>query len=62
MGFFEEKIKEELIKELYGNIDRIYDELEQKLVLEDHMRDIAIRELNKLKDQLHLVIAQSKLS
>lgn len=62
MSIFETKIKNELVKELYGNIDKIYDAMEQKLILEDAKRDVAIRELNKLKDQLYLIIAESKLS
>ncbi|MCH9814072.1 MAG: hypothetical protein K0U47_09045 [Epsilonproteobacteria bacterium] len=62
MGIFEAKIKEELAKELYTNIDKIYDALEQKLILEKAQRDTMIRELNKLKDQLYLIIGESKLS
>jgi len=62
MGTIQEKIKQELLKELYTNVDKIYDSLEQKLLLEDSNRDITIRELNKLKDQLYLVVSHSRLS
>ncbi len=62
MGTIQEKIKQELLKELYTSIDKIYDSLEQKMVLEDSKRDITIRELNKLKDQLYLVVTHSTLS
>lgn len=62
MSKIQEKIKNELLKELYTNIDKIYDALEQKLILEDQKRDVTIRELNKLKDQLYLVVNQSRLS
>jgi len=62
MGTIAEKIKQELLKELYTNVDKIYDSLEQKLLLEDSKRDITIRELNKLKDQLYLVVTHSPLS
>jgi len=62
MSTIQEKIKKELLKELYTNVDKIYDSLEQKLLLEDSKRDITIRELNKLKDQLYLVVTHSRLS
>lgn len=58
----QEKIKEELLKEIYGNIDRLYDYLEQRFELSREHEDLAIRELNKLKDQLFLIVTHSSLS
>jgi hypothetical protein len=58
----QDKIKEELLKEIYGNIDRLYDHLEQHFELSSAHEELAIRELNKLKDQLFLIVTHSKLS
>ena len=58
----QEKIKEKLLMEMYGNIDTIYDFMEQRFALSKEDHDLLIRELNKLKDQLYLIAKQSKLS
>ncbi|HHH72800.1 MAG TPA: hypothetical protein ENL04_03145 [Sulfuricurvum sp.] len=57
-----DKIKEELLKEMYTNIDKMYDFMEQHYVLSDEHHDLIIRELNKLKDQFYLISTNSKLS
>lgn len=58
----QEKIKEELRKEVYGNIDKIYDFMEQHFILDDQHRDIVVKQLNQLKDQFYLISLNSKLS
>ena len=58
----QEKIKEELLKELYGNIDRLYDSLEQRFALSKEHETLAIKQLNRLKDQLYLIVKESRLS
>lgn len=57
-----DKIKEELLKEMYTNIDKLYDFMEQHYALSDDHHDIIIRELNKLKDQFYLISNNSTLS
>ncbi len=57
-----DKIKEELLKEIYTNIDKLYDFMEQHYALSDEHHDIIIRELNKLKDQFYLISSNSALS
>lgn len=57
-----DKIKEELLKEMYINIDKMYDFMEQHYVLSNEHHDLIIRELNKLKDQFYLISSNSKLS
>jgi hypothetical protein len=57
-----DKIKEELLKEIYTNIDKLYDFMEQHYALSDDHHDIIIRELNKLKDQFYLISSNSALS
>lgn len=57
-----DKIKEELLKEMYTNIDKMYDFMEQHYVLSNEHHDLIIRELNKLKDQFYLISSNSKLS
>jgi len=58
----EKKIKEELLKEIYTNIDKLYDFMEQHYALSNEHHDLVIRELNKLKDQFYLISANSRLS
>lgn len=58
----QERIKEELLKELYTKIDTIYDFLEQRFVLTTEHENIMIGQLNRLKDQLYAILHQSKLS
>ena len=57
-----EKIKEELLKEMYTNIDKLYDFMEQHYALSNDHHDLIIRELNKLKDQFYLISSNSNLS
>ena len=56
------KIKEELLKEMYTNIDKLYDFMEQHYALSPEHHDLIIRELNKLKDQFYLISSNSSLS
>ncbi len=58
----EEKIKEELLKEIYTNIDKMYDFMEQHYVLSNEHHDLVIKQLNKLKDQFYLISNNSRLS
>lgn len=58
----QKKIKEELLKELYTDIDKMYDFLEQHFDLDPQHEDLIIKHLNKLKDQFYLIVSNSKLS
>lgn len=58
----ETKIKENLLKEIYTNIDKMYDFMEQHFILGDEHRDLVIKQLNKLKDQFYLISNNSRLS
>lgn len=58
----ESKIKEEVMKETYGNIDNLFEYMDQRFDLSDESKDIIVRELNKLKDQLYLIAENSRLS
>lgn len=58
----EEKIKEQLLKEMYTNIDKMYDFMEQHFVLNDEHHDLIIKQLNKVKDQFYLIASNSRLS
>ncbi len=62
MSSVEEKIKENLLKEMYTNIDKLYDFMEQHYVLDDNHNTIIIKQLNKLKDQFYLISQNSRLS
>jgi hypothetical protein len=58
----ETKIKENLLKEIYTNIDKMYDFMEQHYILSDEHHDLVIKQLNKLKDQFYLISNNSRLS
>ncbi len=58
----QEKIKENLLKEVYTDIDKMYDFMEQHFVLDDTHHDLIIKQLNKVKDQFYLIASNSKLS
>jgi len=58
----EAKIKEEVMKTTYGNIDMLFDYMDQRFELSEESKTIIIRELNKLKDQLYIIAANSRLS
>lgn len=58
----ETKIKENLLKEIYTNIDRMYDFMQQHYILSDEHHDLVIKQLNKLKDQFYLISNNSRLS
>lgn len=58
----QKKIKEELLKEIYSDIDKMYDYMDQHFVLSNEHHDLVIRQLNKLKDQFYLIANNSRLS
>ncbi|MBC8236828.1 MAG: hypothetical protein H8E76_01230 [Helicobacteraceae bacterium] len=58
----QEQIKNKLMKEIYTDIDKMYDFMEQHYVLSEQHRDLIIKHLNKFKDQIYLISENSKLS
>ncbi len=56
------KIKEELLKEIYTDIDKMYDFMEQHFLMDAEHEALVIKQLNKLKDQFYLIVSNSKLS
>jgi hypothetical protein len=58
----QDQIKENLIKEIYTQIDKMYDYMEQHFVLTPEHHDLVIKQLNKTKDQFYLIVMNSKLS
>jgi len=58
----EKQIKENLLKEIYTNIDKMYDFMDQHFLLDDAHQDLVIKHLNKVKDQFYLIASNSKLS
>ena len=58
----QKKIKEELLKEIYGDIDKMYDYMDQHFDLSKEHHDLIIKQLNKLKDQFYLIANNSRLS
>jgi len=58
----QEQIKENLLKEIYTDIDKMYDFMEQHFILDDGHHDLIVKQLNKVKDQFYLIASNSKLS
>ena len=58
----QEKIKESLLREVYTDIDKMYDFMEQHFILTEEHHDLIIKQLNRLKDQFYLIASNSKLS
>lgn len=51
----QEKIKEELLKEVYSNVDNIYDFMNLRFDLDKPCNDGVIKKLNELKDVVYKV-------
>jgi len=58
----QKQIKANLIKEIYTEIDKMYDFVEQHYILSEEHRTLVIKHLNKFKDQIYLISENSKLS
>ncbi|WP_419770951.1 MAG: hypothetical protein ACNI3C_03945 [Candidatus Marinarcus sp.] len=56
------RIKDELIKEIYSNVDNIYDFIESRYKLDTPSNDAIIKKLNELKDLVYKVSNLSELS
>jgi hypothetical protein len=58
----QEQIKQKLLNDIYGDIDKMYDYMQQHFILSDANHDLIIKQLNKVKDQFYVIAVQSKLS
>jgi len=58
----QETIKSNILKDIYTEIDKMYDSMEQRFILSPEHHDLIIKQLNKLKDQLYVIAQTSKLS
>lgn len=58
----QKQIKANLIKEIYTDIDKMYDFMEQHYALSEEHRSLIIKHLNKFKDQIYLISENTKLS
>lgn len=62
MAAVHDKIKAELMVEIYASINRIYDSIEQHFDLDETRRNNVIKSLNTLKDELYFVVQTTPLS
>jgi hypothetical protein len=62
MAAVHDKIKDQLMVEIYASIDRIYDSIEQHFELDETRRDNVVKQLNILKDELYFVVQTTPLS
>jgi len=58
----QDEIKKELLKEIFGNIDNIYDFVSMRYNLDQHCDAAIIKKLNELKDVVYKVSNLSDLS
>ena len=58
----QEHIKENLLEEIYTDIDKMYDLMDQNFDLYHERQDQMIKQLNRLKDQFYLIVNHSRLS
>ena len=58
----QENIKEQLLQELFSNIDNIYDFMETRFEMDKHCDEDIIKKLNELKDVVYKVSTLSDLS
>lgn len=58
----QEEIKKELLKEIYGNIDNIYDFIYVRYNLDKPCDDAIVKKMNELKDIIYKVSNLSDLS
>lgn len=58
----EAKIKAEVMKTTYGDIDNLFEYMDQRFILSDEDKEIIIKELNGLKDRLYRIAEESRLS
>ena len=62
MAAVHDKIKEQLMVEIYASIDRIYDSIEQHFDLDETRRENVVKQLNNLKDELYFIVQTTPLS
>ncbi|XPV68484.1 MAG: hypothetical protein ACNI25_14435 [Halarcobacter sp.] len=58
----QEEIKAQLLKELFSNIDNIYDFMDARYNLDKPCEDAIVKKLNELKDVVYKVSGLSELS
>lgn len=58
----QEQIKEELEKEIFSDIDKLYEFISSRYHLDKHCNDAMIKKLNELKDLSYKVSKLSDLS
>ena len=58
----QEQIKEELLKEVFSNIDNIYDFIDTRYNLDKPCDDAIVKKLNELKDVVYKVSGLSELN
>ncbi|QKF80623.1 hypothetical protein [Halarcobacter ebronensis] len=58
----QDKIKEQLLKEVFSNIDNIYDFMDTRFTLDKPCDDAIVKKLNELKDVVYKVSGLCELS
>lgn len=62
MGKIEEKIKKDLLSEIFTDTFKIYEFIDSRFKLEEDTRNEVISKINKLNDELTKLLKETKLS
>jgi len=62
MGMFEEKIKQEVIQEVYADAIKIYEFIDTRFKLDEKSRNQIIAKTNKFSEDLAEILKDAKLS
>lgn len=62
MGKIEEKIKQDLLQEIFSDTFKIYDFIDTRFSLDEKTRSEVISKINSLNDELTKLLKETKLS
>ena len=62
MGKIEEKIKDDLLQNVYADTVSIYEFIESRFALNEEQREELIRKINTLNNDLAIMLKEVKLS
>jgi ubiquinone/menaquinone biosynthesis C-methylase UbiE len=62
MGKIEEKIKQDLLQEIFSDTFKVYDFIDSRFKLDEQTRSEVITKINTLNDELTKLLKETKLS
>lgn len=62
MGNIENKIREEVIKEIFNDTAKMFDYIENRFILDEKEKDVVIEKLNSFNNDLFNLLKEVKLA